>query len=235
MSADDLKRLRQMSQDMAELAEAATPAGSPSPAGDSDESTYAMGAMATRQWRAEAVDAFGELREAKEAENYPHTQKMIDTIVALVDAKLAGMAIEEVFDRPDTCARATYYNKWKHDPHFDACYKSVLEIAQHWHDNRAANALADAHERLALATPAMVALAVETALKANKMGDFNAVLRAAFGILDRADDVTAQKGSASVEHAISYIREVRPGEDDEDEDRPVREIVENRPGDDEDE
>lgn len=40
-------------------------------------------------------------------------RKRKDTIVALVDAHLAGQSEETVWGRDDTCNRSTWHSKWK--------------------------------------------------------------------------------------------------------------------------
>lgn len=122
-----------------------------------------------------------------------HARKKRDTVIALVDARLAGRSEESVWDRPETCSRAIYHGKWKHDLLFAAVLDEVSRIAQTWHDTRALRALQSAAERMALASP--VAAARLITLMNNDEAAI--VLRAATAILDRAGMETAQKGNVT--------------------------------------
>jgi hypothetical protein len=113
------------------------------------------------------------------------------TIIALVDARLAGTPETAVFGRKDTCSRNIYHSKWKHDPDFALSLENITRIAREWHDGRALRALELAAERLALAAPVAAGRLVSL------MQDQNSAvaLRAAVGILDRAGKQTAAKQS----------------------------------------
>lgn len=190
--------------DLAKLREASEKAAAQLPADDAGnpnspdaikahaataKSTYKMGDVATAEWRALAHEEFKKLREAKAKANYPHTQKMIDTIVALVDARIAGHPETPVFDRPDTCSATTYHTTWKHDKDFTDCLNNVTAFVRDWHDGRALRALEEAAEKLALAAP----IAVGKAISLIGYGDASIALRAAFGVLDRAGVQTSTK------------------------------------------
>jgi len=124
----------------------------------------------------------------------PHREKKRATIIALVDARLAGATEESVWRRKDTCNRSTYHLRWKKDPVFKDVLEKVHRAAQTWNDTRAVRALALASERLALASPAAAAMAIS---RLNSTDD-SVVLRAAFGILDRAGTDTAIKSSTNL-------------------------------------
>lgn len=119
----------------------------------------------------------------------PHREKKRATIIALVDARLAGRTEESVWNQPQTCSRNTYHSKWKRDPVFADVLDNVYHMARDWNDGRSVRALAEAAERLALASPAAVTKIIQ------RLGseDEAIVLRAAFGILDRAGVETAAK------------------------------------------
>ena len=194
MSAEDkLARLAELARSKLGMQESADPAGP----------VYHLGAAATAEWRRETREAFRRLRDAKERANYPHTEKMVDTIVALVDARLSGEPETPVFDRPDTCAYQTYHAKWKHDPDFAECLADVTRLAREWKDNRVASKIREAAEKLAIAAPQMTDIAIATAVRAFQEGDSQSALRAAFGILDRADVKTAVKSGVAVNAAVA--------------------------------
>jgi hypothetical protein len=119
-----------------------------------------------------------------------HKRKKRDTVIALVDARLAGRSEETVWDLPQACSRTIYHTKWKHDTVFASVLADVSAIADRWHDTRSLRALQSAAERMALASP--VAAARLIALMNND--EAGIVLRAATAILDRAGMETASKG-----------------------------------------
>lgn len=121
-----------------------------------------------------------------------HLVKKRATVMALVDARLAGRSEESVWRLPEVCNRSTYHSKWKHDPVFAAVLDEVTQLAREWKDTRAMDALRESAEQLALATPEAVAVAIRLLSDP----DGHVQLRAAFGILDRAGFETATKGSA---------------------------------------
>lgn len=149
-----------------------------------------------------------------------HEHKRRNTILALVDARLAGRSEETVWGRPETCNRSTWHNKWKHDGIMVDVLGNVERSARRWTDTRAARALASAAEKLALASPEAVVVAIQRMTS----GDENVALRAAFGILDRAGVETAPKQAQ--EHGLApelesllervYGAPVAPVDDDED-------------------
>jgi predicted phosphoribosyltransferase len=123
------------------------------------------------------------------------------TILALVDAHLAGRSEETVWDRPETCARNTYHAKWKHSPTFADVLVEVDGLARGWRDGRSLRALNEAAERLALAAPVAVAKLIERL----KSDDEAIILRAAVAILDRAGLETAAKSSSRVDVDMSKL------------------------------
>lgn len=140
-------------------------------------------------WLKEAAarSALDGLRQAHN--NHPHVEKMIRTILAIVDARLAGESETAVFGRPDTCNVKTYHTKWKLDPAFADCLGALSTLAQEWQDTKYVRALQTATERLQLAAPTAAGKLV--ALMANP--DPNVQYRAATAILDRAGVETASK------------------------------------------
>lgn len=137
------------------------------------------------EWETQAAAELARLTE-------PHAAKKRATVIALVDARLAGRSEETVFERSDTCSRNTYHGKWKKDAVFAEVLDKVTAAAWEWHGGRAMRALAQAAERLALASPAAVVKVIEVMTTSL---DAQAVLRAAFGILDRAGTDTASKST----------------------------------------
>lgn len=111
-----------------------------------------------------------------------HASKKQDTILAIVDARLAGRSEETVWKLPHTCARSTYHDKWKKDPTFADVLASVTEVARGARSEIALDALSDAALSLAISAPE----AVKTAIHLMGSLDDSISLRAAFGILDRA-------------------------------------------------
>lgn len=139
-------------------------------------------------WEQAAIDELARLGK-------PHLDKKRATIIALVDANLAGRPEETVWNQPGTCSRNTYHTKWKHDDTFASVLVNVKALAREWRDTEAVRALAEAARRLALASPVAVAVAI-AAMKAD---DEATRLRAAFGILDRAGVETATKATTQVD------------------------------------
>jgi len=142
------------------------------------------------EWVAQVEAAFEGLRA-------PHVDRKRATIIALVDARLSGRSDESVFRAPraeGVCHRSTYHEKWKFEPDFAQTLTTVEGLARSWKTNRAATALAQAAERLILASPIAAAKAI--ALLAS--GDEKVQLQAAFGILDRADPMTAAKAAGKI-------------------------------------
>ena len=80
----------------------------------------------------------------------PHREKKRATIIALVDARLAGETEESVWTQPQCCSRNTYHSKWKRDPVFADVLDKVYDLARDWNDGRSVRALDEAAERLAL-------------------------------------------------------------------------------------
>lgn len=137
--------------------------------------------------------AFDRLRQAKQG--YPHAQRMIDTITAVVDAELSGQPITAVFERPDVCHETTWYKKWQHDPDVAACMTAVRESAQGWEDTARGLALAQAARLLAVSSPK----AAQKAIAHIDSHDPNVSLRASLAVLDRAGVETAVKSSQTID------------------------------------
>lgn len=153
------------------------------------------------EWEAQAATELGRLAN-------PHAAKKRATVIALVDARIAGRSEETVWAMAETCSRNIYHSKWKRDEIFADVLEKVTALAREWHDGRAMRALSDAAERLALASPAAVARAVEVLTTGQiTFRDRNGeiireayaqmpeVLRVIFGVLDRAGLETASKST----------------------------------------
>ena len=106
-----------------------------------------------------------------------------------MDAELAGRSVDSLWSDARLCNRSTWWNKWSKDPVIGDVLATVRKLAQTWHDGRSVRALAQAAERLALAAP----VAVGRAIQMMNSLDEQVVLRASFGILDRAGMETATK------------------------------------------
>lgn len=133
----------------------------------------------------------------------PHAAKKRATIIAIVDAELAGNSVDGIWIDPRLCNRSTWWNKWSKDPVIADVLGNVRKLAREWHAGRSVNALALAAERLALASPA----AVTRVIRLLESQDPQVVLRAAFGILDRAGKETAAKAKSTLE--IEYVNDWR--------------------------
>lgn len=137
-------------------------------------------------WRERAAAALGKLNDERWAD------KMKATIIALVDAHLAGVSEETVWERDDTCARNTYHLKWKKDALFAEVLSEVDSLARDFRDNRAVYALAEAAESLRLASPDAVLRLIAIM---SQGGDLTNSRLAATAVLDRAGMETAAKSS----------------------------------------
>lgn len=142
-----------------------------------------------------------------------HEHKRRNTILLLVDARLAGRSEETVWGLPGTCARSTWHEKWKHDAAMLAALEAVERTARRWLDTRALRALADAAERLALASPAAAEQLIEVGTRGRlryvedggvtsfEQANGPDMVRAALGVLDRAGVETAPK--AQQQHGLA--------------------------------
>lgn len=128
-----------------------------------------------------------------------HERKKKDTILALVDARLAGVTEESVWRRAGTCNRSTWHEKWKKDRLIAEVLENVYRAAAGWKDGRAAAALAEAAEMLKLESPNSVRTVV---FLRDRAKDEKVRIRAALGILDRADVKTATKSSEATTHQV---------------------------------
>lgn len=125
-----------------------------------------------------------------------HGDKMKSTILALVDAHLAGESEENVWGREDTCSRNTYHSKWKRRAVFAEVLAAVDSLARDWRDNRALYALQEAAEQLQLASPQAVQRLIAIMAQAE---DLTNSRLAATAVLDRAGLETASKSSVDVD------------------------------------
>ena len=130
-------------------------------------------------------------------------QKRRNTILALVEARLNGTSEEDIWKRKDTCARRIYHQKWKVEPLFAETLAAVTSAAR---THKAKSALENAVYKLTVSTETAVNRAIELISSLDEA----IALRAAFGLLDRADIKTAAKSSATIEGEIP-IAVVPPG------------------------
>lgn len=133
-----------------------------------------------------------------------HAVKKRATVVALVEARLAGLAEERVWEREDTCSRTIYHEKWKRDKVFAEVLGRVTVIALAWRDGRAVRALQEAAGRLAIAAPDAVGTLVDLLKSGNE-----AIRRiAAVNVLDRAGTLTAPKGFTPTGWGVVMVEEL---------------------------
>lgn len=163
-----------------------------------------------------------------------HAHKKRSTILALVDARIAGRSEESVWRLATTCNRSTWHNKWKLDPLLVDVLASVDRQARRWVDTRMARSLAEAAERLALASPAAAEQLIEIGTRGRvryvpdgstaaqfEQASGPDVVRAALGVLDRAGVETAVKVQPQVgltpelESMIERVWGSPPAEDDD--------------------
>ncbi len=119
----------------------------------------------------------------------PQRRKKRRTIIALVDAELAGNSDESVWKLPGTCSRRIYHAKWKREPVFAAVLDAVMRLAFQENDRRILRALGAAAGKLALNAPD----AVDNLVALMDSGDESIVYRASVAILDRAGLETGVK------------------------------------------
>ncbi|HRJ40436.1 MAG TPA: hypothetical protein PL105_01080 [Caldilineaceae bacterium] len=154
-------------------------------------------------WRERATAALAKLNGEQWAD------KKKATIVALVDAHLAGVSEETIWARPEVCARNTYHNKWKKDALFAEVLAEVDSLARDWRDNRAVYALGEAAESLRLAAPDAVQRLVAIM---GQMEDLTNSRLAATAVLDRAGLETASKSSVDVEMDVRGLADLTDDE-----------------------
>lgn len=122
-----------------------------------------------------------------------------NTIIALIDARIAGRSEESVWSRPDTCHRSTYHGKhagrgWKNDPLFADVLAQCWQIAAGHRERQKINAIALAADRLAMLAPA----AVDRLAALLATTDENVAIKAIKETLDRAGMETASKSTTAV-------------------------------------
>lgn len=151
-------------------------------------------------------DALAELHRLAGLQHY---HKRRNTVLALVDARLAGQSEETVWRRSDTCSRNTWHMKWKHDAVMLDVLAKVERSVREWRDTEELRALRRAARELALASPEaaeqlarMAATGQVRRLTEQEDGTLLAsyedagagdVRLAAAAVLDRAGKETAQK------------------------------------------
>lgn len=168
--------------------------------------------MNTTQGSSLPLSAEDELRRL---EGEQHYHKMRNTILALVDARLATASEETVWARPDTCSRKTWHVKWKHNAVLMDVLAAVERQVREWRDGEELRALREAARALALASPE----AAEQLARMAATGRMRRLLKsddgtltpsfedasagdvrlAAMAVLDRAGKETASKSSLQVE------------------------------------
>jgi hypothetical protein len=124
----------------------------------------------------------------------PHVEKKRVTILALVDARLAGNPEESIWKRTDTCSRSTYHEKWKRDPVFASVLDAVAQKAIEWRETEEVRALRSAARKLALASPTAVDVLVGLLASV----DETERRLAAGDLLDRASTATSEKHSTEI-------------------------------------
>ena len=144
-------------------------------------------------WKSEAMAALARLNDERWAD------KMKTTILAIVDAHLAGISEETVWALPETCARKTYHEKWKKQPLFADVLATVDGLARDWKDRRALDPLGEAVNLLRLASPDAVERLIAIM---QQEGDLTNSRLAAAAVLDRAGLETASKSSSRVDMEI---------------------------------
>lgn len=184
---------------------ARTRSAPPRKAGNGEIVRYANG-LVLMDWTEAAASELDRLQGLQ------HEHKRRNTILAMVDARLAGRSEETVWTVPGTCARSTWHETWKRDPLMLDVLASVERTARRWSDTKTLRALAEAAERLQLASPAAAGKAIALMLS----NDDRVALQAAFGVLDRAGVETAPKQQA--QHGLtpeleSLIERVYGGSD----------------------
>lgn len=121
-----------------------------------------------------------------------HAQKKRNTVVALVQARLAGKSDEMVWKRDNTCSRSTFHRPggWGEDVVISSVLENATRIAKDWRENRGRRAVERAIEALQLYSP----IAANHLFRIMESeSDVGPALRAALLILDRAGIDTAQK------------------------------------------
>ncbi len=147
-------------------------------------------------WKTEAMAALARLNDERWAD------KMKITILALVDAHLAGKSEETVWELPEVCARKTYHEKWKKQPLFAEVLATVDGLARDWKDTRALDPLGVAVQMLRLASPD----AVERLIAIMRQeGDLTNSRLAAAAVLDRAGLETASKSTSKVDIDVGTL------------------------------
>lgn len=146
-------------------------------------------------WSAAIADELEKLNGTPDDPSYRASVivKKRATIIALIDARLAGRSEESVWLRPDTCNRKIYHTKWKKDPLFAEVLERATAIAHRWKDEEGLRAMERAQKLLQLATPHAAATVVDQL----KSADERVAQSAAFGIL-KGTGVTANNSNVSV-------------------------------------
>ena len=143
------------------------------------------------------------LSELERIQN-PERNKKINTLIALIDARLAGQSDASAFKRADTVSRNIWYEKWSKDESIRDVLNKLELIARSVHDERAIRTMAAAASRIQLASAA----AAGKAISLMSSSDEAIALRASFGILDRAGVETATKNSVAHDGTIDHSGEI---------------------------
>lgn len=126
----------------------------------------------------------------------PHVDKKRATVLALVEARLAGVSEETVWGRPETCSRSIYHGKWRREPLFSDVLEHVTGLAREWQSGLRLASLEAAAERLALFAPDAVDTLIQLLDERYEPRDRR---QAAVALLDRADVKTALKGFVALD------------------------------------
>jgi hypothetical protein len=109
-----------------------------------------------------------------------HAEKKRQTVLALVEAELAGEPEEKVWKRPDTCSRSTYHARWKKNTQFTRTLALVRDIARKYAAAQPAAAMIRARRTMQLGT----APAADRTVRELDSEDGNIALKAAKIIID---------------------------------------------------
>lgn len=168
------------------------------------------------------------LRELNKLTGLQHYHKRRNTLLALVDARLAGASEETVWQQDGTCSRNTWHMKWKNDSLMVDVLANVERILRDWTDGEELRALRQAARQLALGAVAaaeqltgiaangqvryVVQVAGGEPLESFETASAGDVRLAAVAVLDRAGIETASKSTMQLT-PISIIEVVEEEED----------------------
>ena len=127
-------------------------------------------------------DTLAEVVDALAVFGGTHGQKKRKTILALVEAEMAGKAEETVWKQEDTCNRSTYHGKWKKNKQFSRTLALVRDAARKYASAPGSMAMLDARNRMQRIT----SKASRTIEKSLESADETIALRAALKTIEIA-------------------------------------------------